>query len=140
MEAPAFKLNKKPINYLIYGQPLHYEFHFPYTLFEIGYYKQLYEGYTFLKKLRILNNKSKYEGSQNANSENMYFICIGLHLGIVRKRFEINKNRMFKLIKHRLSNKTNQLKWQTKKWKPEPTIKIWAKPEKPIENGTDLAC
>jgi hypothetical protein len=51
MEVPAYKLNKKPVNYLIHGQPMHFEFHFPYALFVIVYYKQLYNWYDFLKTL-----------------------------------------------------------------------------------------
>lgn len=57
MEVPAYKLNKKPVNYLIHGQPMNYEFHFPYALFVIVYYKQLYEGFNFFKNFRILSNR-----------------------------------------------------------------------------------
>jgi hypothetical protein len=90
MEAPTFKLNKNPINYLIHGQPLHYEFYFPYTLFVIVYYKQFYKWYSFIKNFRILSNRSEFKGLTNAYNKDMYFICIGLHIGIVKKRFEIN--------------------------------------------------
>ena len=90
MEEPAFKLNKKPVNYLIHGQPMNYEFYFPYVLFVIVYYKQLNQWYDFFKNFRILSNRSEYNGFTNAYNKNMYFICIGLHLGIVKKKFEIN--------------------------------------------------
>lgn len=90
IEEPSYKLNKNPVNYLIHGQPLHYEFHFPYTLFVIVYYKQLYKGYNFFKNFRILSNRSEYKGFTNAYNKEMYFICIGLHLGVVKKKFEIN--------------------------------------------------
>jgi hypothetical protein len=90
MEEPAFKLNKKPVNYLIHGQPLNYGFYFPYALFVIVYYKQLNQWYYFFKNFRILSNRGEYNGFTNAYNKNMYFICIGLHLGIVKKKFEIN--------------------------------------------------
>jgi hypothetical protein len=90
MKEPAFKLNKNPVNYLIHGQPMNYRFHFPFVLFVIVYYKQLNDGYNFLKNFRILSNRGEYKGVTNAYNKDMYFICIGLHLGIVKKRFEIN--------------------------------------------------
>jgi len=90
MEEPAFKLNKNPVNYLIHGQPMNYRFYFPYALFVIVYYKQLNQWYDFFKNFRILSNRSEYNGFTNAYNKDMYFICIGLHLGIVKKKFEIN--------------------------------------------------
>ena len=100
MEEPAYKLNKKPVNYLIHGQPMNYEFHFPYALFVIVYYKQLYKWYNFLKNFRILSNRGEYTGFTNAYNKDMYFICIGVRLGIVKKRFEINKLEMDKIIRY----------------------------------------
>jgi hypothetical protein len=119
MDQSEFPLNKKPVNYLIHGQPLNYSFYFPYALFVIVYYKQLYKSsknwiydssknwlinwfnnwiygfrnqwYDFFKNFRILSNRSEYNGFTNAYNKNMYFICIGLQLGIVKKKFEINK-------------------------------------------------
>ena len=118
MEEPSYKLNKKPVNYLIHGQPMNYEFHFPYALFVIVYYKQLYKSskkwiydnsknwlinwfynwiyvwrnrwYDFFKNFRISSNRGEYKGFTNAYNKDMYFICIGFHLGIVKKKFEIN--------------------------------------------------
>jgi hypothetical protein len=100
MEVPAYKLNKKPVNYLIHGQPMHFEFHFPYALFVIVYYKQFYKWYSFIKNFRILSNRSEFKGLTNAYNKDMYFICIGLHLGIGKKRFEINKLEMVKIIRY----------------------------------------
>jgi len=100
MEEPLYKLNKKPVNYLIHGQPMNYEFYFPYALFVIVYYKQLYKWYDFFKDFRILSNRGEYKGFTNAYNKDMYFICIGLHLGIVKKRFEINKLEMVKIIRY----------------------------------------
>lgn len=90
MEEPSYKLNKKPVNYLIHGQPMNYEFYFPYALFVIVYYKQLYKWYAFFKNFRILSNRGEYKGYTNAYNKDMYFICVGLYLGIVKKKFEIN--------------------------------------------------
>lgn len=90
MEEPAYKLNKKPVNYLIHGQHMNYEFYFPYVLFVIVYYKQLNQWYDFFKNFRILSNRGEYKGFTNAYNKDMYFIYIGLHLGIVKKKFEIN--------------------------------------------------
>jgi hypothetical protein len=56
----------------------------------IVYYKQFYKWYSFIKNFRILSNRSEFKGLTNAYNKDMYFICIGLHLGIVKKSFEIN--------------------------------------------------